>query len=52
MIIGKRYRVPAVLVAGWLSARHGFNGWLPITGPMHEDAEIINFPHLHYHVDW
>ena len=52
VIIGKRYRVPAVLVAGWLSARHGFNGWLPIIGPMHEDAEIINFPYLHYHVDW
>lgn len=25
---------------------------LPIHGPLHEDAEIINFPHLHWHIDW
>lgn len=46
--IGRYYRVPAVLVNDWW----GFNGWLPVIGPMHEDAEIVNFPWLHFHIDW
>lgn len=25
---------------------------VPLLGPLHEDAEIINFPERHWHVDW
>jgi hypothetical protein len=46
--LGKYYRVPAVLVNEW----RGFEGWIPVMGPMHEDAEIVNFPWQHFHVDW
>src|SRR6185369_16121551 len=46
--IGKYYRVPAVRVAIW----HRFVGWLPVIGPKHEDAEFVNFPHQHFHVNW
>jgi len=46
--VGRIYRVPAVLVTGWWHYR----GWLPVIGPMHEDAEFLNFPWPHFHVDW
>lgn len=46
--IGKYARVPAVLV----KAYYGFAGWIPVIGPKHEDAEIIKFPHQHFHIDW
>jgi len=49
MVIGKRYTVRAVRVDRW---RFEFSGWLPIVGPAHEDAEIVNFPWQHYHIDW
>jgi hypothetical protein len=26
--------------------------WIPITGPLHEDREIIRFVYEHYHIDW
>lgn len=26
--------------------------WRPVLGPLHTDAEIVNFPHEHWHVDW
>ena len=26
--------------------------WWPVHGPLHEDREIIGFPHQHYHIDW
>lgn len=29
----------------------GMFGVWPIIGPKHSDAEIINYPHLHYHID-
>lgn len=48
MTVGKFYTVPAVRVRTW----HGFSGWLPVIGPKHEDAEFINFPWQHYHLDW
>ena len=48
MILGKYYQVPAVRVDNW----HGFEGWLPVVGPKHEDAEIIKFPWEHFHIDW
>lgn len=44
--VGRWYMVPVV--------RHPWHGvtddW-PVLGPLHHDAEIFNFPHLHYHVD-
>lgn len=47
--LGRFYRVPAVHVIEW----RGFYGmWVPVIGPMHEDAEIVNFPWQHFHVDW
>lgn len=24
----------------------------PVIGPMHDDKEHLNFPYLHYHIDW
>ncbi|MDB6104121.1 MAG: hypothetical protein JWO52_4120 [Gammaproteobacteria bacterium] len=48
MIIGKFYEVPAVYARDWW----GFDGWIPVLGPMHEDAEIVGFPWQHFHIDW
>jgi hypothetical protein len=48
VIIGKFYQVPAVRVLDW----HGFEGWLPVIGPKHEDKEIVGFPWEHFHLDW
>lgn len=48
MIVGQFYQVPAVRVATW----HDFVGWLPVIGPMHEDAEFVKFPWQHFHLDW
>jgi hypothetical protein len=48
MIVGKYYQVPAVYARDWW----GFDGWIPVVGPMHEDAEIVNFPWQHFHIDW
>lgn len=45
--IGKFYQVPTVygvLFYQWAD-------W-PVIGPMHEDKEIINFPAIHYHLDF
>lgn len=47
--IGKFYQVPAVYTVSWYGS---FTGWVPIIGPRHEDAEILNFHYQHYHVDW
>lgn len=47
-IVGKFYAVPAVRVTTWNS----FRGWLPVVGPKHEDADFINFPWSHFHIDW
>lgn len=46
-IVGKYYNVPTVY--GELFYYHAH--W-PVIGPKHEDAEIINFPWHHYHIDW
>jgi hypothetical protein len=48
LVLGKFYRVPAVLVSKWWE----FHGWLPVIGPKHEDAEFVNFPWEHFHIDW
>lgn len=48
--VGRIYSVPCVQIIsdlGWIRPHE----WAPIIGPKHEDAEIIGFPYLHYHVD-
>ena len=42
--VGRYYLVPC--------AKLKYMGrWLPIIGPLHEDAKFINFPHQHWHYD-
>ena len=48
MIVGERYKVLHVR-ARWGSYRPH---WWPVIGPQHEDAEFLNFPHEHFHVDF
>ena len=43
---GKTYRVP-VAHGTW---RHQTRDWV-ILGPRHEDAEFLDFPHQHWHLD-
>ncbi len=45
--IGKWYRVPCVFGKVYSMER-----WWPVMGPKHEDAEFIQFPQQHYHIDW
>ena len=45
-IVGKYYLV-TVIDARW----HGNRSLWPVRGAMHEDKEIINFHHLHWHLD-
>lgn len=49
-VIGQHYEVPCVYGS---SSRTGVGGlqWLPITGPMHSDADYIGFEPLHFHYD-
>lgn len=47
VVIGRYYRVPTVIVPG-LPPRLAV---VPVIGPSHEDADIIGFPHRHYHPD-
>lgn len=52
-VVGKFYMVPCMKVA--LSARSFWmeaNGWVPVLGPKHEDAEHLGFPYPHFHIDW
>lgn len=49
--VGKVYNVPCM----YTKCRGSFipnDGWVPVLGPKHEDAEHLNFPDPHYHVDW
>ena len=46
--VGKFYRVPTVKTTD----THRPMGYVPIIGPLHTDAEIIQFPHEHWHIDW
>lgn len=48
-VIGRRYLVQAVLANSFYGLK---NIWIPVIGPRHEDAEVIRFPHLHWHIDW
>lgn len=46
--VGKFYSVPVVRTLD----NHRPTGYVPILGPLHSDAGIINFPHEHWHIDW
>jgi hypothetical protein len=47
--VGKFYRVPCVWINEFWGAK---NIWIPVIGPMHEDADLINFKPRHWHIDW
>lgn len=49
--IGTRYMVPCLRMAHGQRRRY-MRGLIPIIGDRHEDAEIIGFPHQHWHIDW
>lgn len=54
-VIGTYYAVPCMFVEPGRCRLASFipsSGWLPVLGPQHEDAEHLNFPHQHYHIDW
>ena len=48
--IGQYYKIPCVKTTP--RQRIGRGEWMPVIGPLHEDAEIIDFPYPHWHVDW
>ena len=50
MILGRTYLVPCVR-----SVWHTFSSrpmWLPVNGPLHDDADIIKVDFFHWHLDW
>ncbi len=49
MKVGGRYPVRLVR-AMWLTSNKP--RWLPVAGRLHHDAKDINFPWLHWHLDW
>jgi hypothetical protein len=54
--IGRYYLVPCIrlLPRNLVQSYHiaaGRDGWIPVLGPKHEDAELIGFPNTHLHVD-
>lgn len=50
-VVGRMYLVPCVRVE-----EHGNlfvpQGWVPVTGPKHEDMEHVGFPWAHWHYDF
>ncbi len=48
--IGHYYSVPCVKTTK--EQYLGRGEWVPVIGPLHEDAEIIRFPYPHWHIDW
>lgn len=46
LVVGKMYKVKCI--RGKISA---YMSWWPILGDLHEDRELIGFPHDHAHVD-
>lgn len=51
--VGKFYRVPCIKTV----AKHRWDRlwrgeWVPVMGPEHRDDGAVNFPLLHWHVDW
>ena len=47
MSIGNDYSIPHVRAA-W---PRDTPNWIPVLGPRHNDTEIINFDHEHFHID-
>lgn len=50
---GDRYLVRCLFVqrdcrVGWIPR----DGWMPVIGPKHTDAEHLEFPFEHFHIDW
>lgn len=51
--VGRFYLVPCIKVERCArSALMDADGWVPVLGSKHRDAEHIEFPDEHYHVDW
>lgn len=52
-VVGRFSMVPCMFVE---SERRPYwaprDGWVPILGPKHSDAEHLEFDHEHYHIDW
>jgi hypothetical protein len=48
-VVGRFYMVPAIQYP-WLDSVRGLQWW-PVAGPLHDDRDFFDFPHLHYHVD-
>jgi hypothetical protein len=51
--VGSFYEVPCMPVAKqarvyWMPS----DLWVPVLGPKHADAEHLEFPWEHYHIDW
>lgn len=44
-VIGRYYLVDTVFNSVW-------HARIPIFGPLHEDAEFLDFPSPHWHIDW
>lgn len=56
-VIGTIYDVPTVemwekIYKGGEISHYTFLRLVPVIGPEHEDAEHINFPYDHWHIDW
>lgn len=53
-VVGQYYTIPTLFITEsttkYSNWKHG--DWLPVMGPLHEDAEIIGFHFHHYHIDW
>lgn len=50
-VVGQYYMVPCVRMRHqWLHSLH-MKGWVPVSGPSHEDADYIGFPDEHWHFD-
>lgn len=45
-VVGRFYMVPTVHYY-----LHGLTTYWPVLGPIHDDAEDLDFPHLHFHLD-
>lgn len=48
VVVGRRYLVPTVIRKWGVPKRFAV---VPIIGPLHEDAQFINFPDRHWHPD-
>lgn len=49
-VVGRYYMVPCVEVQAGVSGLSP--GFWPVTGPQHEDHDVIGFPHRHWHFDF